>query len=280
MKRVLELAEKRPVIFALFVTVVLYVGMTGAYVLGGILSGAPYGDLISQAVGKVIATACLALVLWRFGWQQTSGLTRLGGGRAWLLALLPIAYGVAATAYAFFGHLRFSISDPVLALIVARNADEVDQLVANWIRQGHRAAGLGTDVTTPEGRQAIVHSVESRFGGLDILVNNVGTNIRKQANDYTEDEVAHIFRANVSSAWELSRSCFGYLKVIYTAGIGVCYSNPGKIAALQSFEHGLCTYEVLSPISTCGSSLALSRFCGHPHTRHYRSSSADTVRIH
>ena len=124
-------------------------------------------------------------------------------------------------------------------LIVARNADEVDQLVTNWNRQDHRAIGVAADVATSDGRQAVVHAVESRFGGLDILVNNVGTNIRKQANDYTEDDVAYIFRTNVSSAWELSRSCFGHLKQSQSASVVNITSVAGLVSLRTGVPYGM-----------------------------------------
>jgi membrane protease YdiL (CAAX protease family) len=122
MRKQLSLAENRPVAFALVVTVVLFALMTGAYVLGAVLSGAPYGDQIGQTLGMLVATACLAFVLWRFGWLTTSGLAGLGSGRAWLAVLVPIVYGIAATLYAYSGGRGFSISDPALALLVALNA--------------------------------------------------------------------------------------------------------------------------------------------------------------
>ena len=90
-------------VFCLVLTAVLFLLMAGAYVLGAVMSGSIYGEQIGQALGMLIATACLAFVLWRFGWLETSGFARLGGGRAWLLALLPIAYGVAANLYAYSG---------------------------------------------------------------------------------------------------------------------------------------------------------------------------------
>ncbi|MEZ5012433.1 MAG: SDR family NAD(P)-dependent oxidoreductase [Bacteroidales bacterium] len=43
------------------------------------------------------------------------------------------------------------------------------------------------------------------FGKLDILVNNVGTNIRKKTADYSDEEIEFIFDTNLRSALRLSR---------------------------------------------------------------------------
>ena len=45
------------------------------------------------------------------------------------------------------------------------------------------------DVSTAEGREVLRKEIETKFGGkLDVLVNNVGTNIRKSTAEYTEDD--------------------------------------------------------------------------------------------
>jgi membrane protease YdiL (CAAX protease family) len=125
MKGFLRLATERPVVFALVVTGVLYLLMTGSYILGAAASGDVYGEQIGQALGRLMATGCLAFVLWRFGWLAASGLTRFGGARAWLPALLPIVYGIAANLYAYFRDFRFDVSDPALAALVTLNAMSV-----------------------------------------------------------------------------------------------------------------------------------------------------------
>ena len=81
--------------------------------------------------------------------------------------------------------------------IVARNAEAVKQQVEIWRSQGLKADGIAADVASSEGRGAIAEQV-NQVGGLDILVNNVGTNIRKKALDYTEDEYTSIFQTNLT----------------------------------------------------------------------------------
>lgn len=64
---------------------------------------------------------------------------------------------------------------------------------------------LATDVSTSEGRTALVEKIESAWGSLDILVNNVGTNIRKSTTAYTVEEYDFVMNTNLRSAFELSR---------------------------------------------------------------------------
>ena len=63
--------------------------------------------------------------------------------------------------------------------IVARNAEDVEMRLAEWKRRDLPAYGLRADVTVEADRAAMIAAVEQRWGRLDVLVNNVGMNIRK-----------------------------------------------------------------------------------------------------
>ena len=117
--------------------------------------------------------------------------------------------------------------------IVARNAAAVEQQVATWRSQGWDACGIAADVATGDGRQAIKEQVE-QIEGLDILVNNVGTNIRKRVLEYTEDEYTSIFQTNLTSAFEMCRLTYPLLK----AGGNSSIVNVGSVAGLTSLRTG------------------------------------------
>lgn len=58
--------------------------------------------------------------------------------------------------------------------ICARGADALAEAAADLEGRGAEVEAIAQDVTTPEGATAVVEAAKSRFGGLDILVNNVG----------------------------------------------------------------------------------------------------------
>ena len=69
------------------------------------------------------------------------------------------------------------------------------------------------DVSTAEGRSALLRAASERFDGrLDILVNNVGTNVRKATADYTEEEAAHVLNTNFTSCFELCRAALPMMR--------------------------------------------------------------------
>lgn len=102
--------------------------------------------------------------------------------------------------------------------IVARNADEVEAKVAEWHALGLPAFGTVADMTNAEGRATTVSFAVSSLGGLDILVNNVGTNIRKTTTEYTPEDFNKVMDTNVTTVWEMCRAAYPHLRAAATNG--------------------------------------------------------------
>ncbi len=119
-------------------------------------------------------------------------------------------------------------------LIVARNAEEVERQLAAWREEGGlKAHGVAADVATEAGRRAVHAATTRTLHGLDILVNNVGTNIRKRAVEYDTGEYEKLMATNVASAFELSRLSYEQLKESGGASI-VNVSSVAGIVALRT----------------------------------------------
>lgn len=87
--------------------------------------------------------------------------------------------------------------------LAARTAADVDAVVAEVAATGAVVHGLVADLAMPEGRAAVVDAMTTR-GRLDVLVNNVGRNLRKPTLDWTLDDLHAVFGTNVDSAWGLT----------------------------------------------------------------------------
>ena len=87
-------------------------------------------------------------------------------------------------------------------LAVARKEADLQQLLQ---QHPEGLSILAADVSTTEGRAALVVAVQQKWDRLDVLVNNVGTNIRKPATAYTTEEYDFILNTNLRSAFELCR---------------------------------------------------------------------------
>jgi Tropinone reductase 1 len=113
-------------------------------------------------------------------------------------------------------------------LVAARDPIGVDAARAEWNERGNKADALVADVTTPEGRTALVREASSRWEAIDILINNVGAGLRKPFADYTEEDVDALVSRNFTSALHVSRTFLPLL----TKGSDAAVVNVGSIAGL------------------------------------------------
>ena len=97
-------------------------------------------------------------------------------------------------------------------LLVARDQRAVEEAVARYRQQGLPAFGAALDMSQPADRKQAIAPVAKLWDQLDILVNNVGTNIRKKIPDYSEDEYQFLLDTNLTSAFDLSRQALPYLR--------------------------------------------------------------------
>jgi tropinone reductase I len=121
-------------------------------------------------------------------------------------------------------------------LAVARDAARIEQRLEDWRRRGFSLSrGIAADVSQAEGRTRVLREAEGFGAGLDVLVNNVGTNIRKPAVAYSAEEYERIVSTNMSSAFELTRAAHGLLK---SARMGASVVNVSSVSGLTHTSTG------------------------------------------
>ena len=89
--------------------------------------------------------------------------------------------------------------------LVARNQQEIDNLISMLQQRGNQVDGIAADVSDGNARKKIIDTLNARWGKLDVLVNNVGTNVRKKFVEYTEEEYRRLFEINLFSVTEMCR---------------------------------------------------------------------------
>ena len=122
-------------------------------------------------------------------------------------------------------------------LLVARGPDALAAQVAAIRAAGGAADGVVADVATPEGRALVLDAVRA-WGALDVLVNNVGINLRRPTLEATPEDWEVIVRTNVTSAWELSRGCHAWV----AASPGASVVNMGSVAGFRSVRTSTAIY--------------------------------------
>ena len=95
--------------------------------------------------------------------------------------------------------------DGAQVVIAARRAEAAQQAAEGIVAQGGTAAAVATDVRSSSAITALVEATVSRFGAVDIVVNNAGVSTRRAApEEFTEDEIDAILDTNLKGAYLLS----------------------------------------------------------------------------
>ena len=82
-------------------------------------------------------------------------------------------------------------------MLVARRGDKLAEVAA---RCGESAHAVTADVTRRDEVKRVVSEALTRFGRVDVWVNNVGRGINRVPSELTDDDIDDIIRVNVKSA--------------------------------------------------------------------------------
>ncbi|XP_051182036.1 tropinone reductase homolog At5g06060 isoform X3 [Lolium perenne] len=116
----------------------------------------------------------------------------------------------------------------------SRKEAELGERLKEWEAKGFRVTVSVCDLSVREQRERLVRDVGDRFGSkLDILVNNVGTNIRKPTIEYSAEDYSFVMSTNLESAYHLCQLAHPLLKAS-GAGSNVLITSIAGIVALYS----------------------------------------------
>ena len=79
-------------------------------------------------------------------------------------------------------------------------------------RAGGEAFLFQADVSDPRQAKAMAEAAVSRYGRLDILVNNAAMQYNLFIDEYDEQTLRRIWDINFGGYWRMMRECFPYLK--------------------------------------------------------------------
>ena len=110
-----------------------------------------------------------------------------------------------------------AIADEFISLgaevfIVSRNQKDVENIIKEYGQSGRNVEGISADLSKKNERLKLFNSVNEKWGALDILVNNVGTNLRKKTIDYTDEDYKFLMSSNLDSAFDMCKMFYPLLK--------------------------------------------------------------------
>jgi NAD(P)-dependent dehydrogenase (short-subunit alcohol dehydrogenase family) len=124
--------------------------------------------------------------------------------------------------------------------LVARNVDLLNEVADAAQTTGTEAVAFPADVTSESDVRGLETAVIKQFGGVQILVNNAGMNLRKALPEFTLEEWRRVMDTNLTSAFLLCRSFVpqmkgrGYGRIINLTSIMSHVALPGRTAYCAS----------------------------------------------
>jgi len=120
-------------------------------------------------------------------------------------------------------------------MIVGRNHELMNRTLTELKAEGLEIIPVTTDLSIPVNRERLAETVQVKFDKLDILVNNVGTNIRRKSTDYNNEEVDFLLQTNLRSAFDLTCKLHRMLKQSGSASV----VNIASVAGLTHLRTGV-----------------------------------------
>jgi len=108
--------------------------------------------------------------------------------------------------------------------LIGRDMEKGEAAAAKLVAQGHDAAFFSADITVEHSVRTTVEAVGSRFGSVELLINNAGIAVRKRPEDYTLEEWHRVLDTNLTSAFLMSHAVYPFM----------CRSGGGKIVNIAS----------------------------------------------
>lgn len=146
--------------------------------------------------------------------------------------------------------------------LCSRSGAEVEARVGelNELYEG-RVFGVACDVSRPEEVSNLFDEAVSRFGGLDILINNAGVGSRSFVEGMSDDEWISTLGTNLSGVFYCSRAAIPLMK---RAGGGYII-NIGSLAGTHGFAGGAAY--CATKFGLIGFSESLMQEVRHDHIR-------------
>lgn len=120
-------------------------------------------------------------------------------------------------------------------IVVARDT----KVIQGKLKNSANLYTMDGDVSDAAFREQLQNKIAENWGKLDILVNNVGTNIRKKFVDYGEEEYRKLFETNLFSMTEITRKVFPFLKKSGAASVINIASVAGKLDVQSGPPYGM-----------------------------------------
>jgi len=136
--------------------------------------------------------------------------------------------------------------------VCARNIDNVNKVVAEINKAGGVGFGMSSDMSKAEDPGKFIEGVVSKFGRIDVLVNNAGSSIRGPFLEMTDAQFAGDIELKVYGAMRCARAAIPYMqkqgggRIINITTVGAKQPGAQSMPTTMSRAAGLVLTKSLS----------------------------------
>lgn len=143
---------------------------------------------------------------------------------------------------------------------------QIDQARAQVEAYGHNVHYHGADMSKPDEIQAMVEACESRFGGVDILINNAGIQHVAAVEEFPIERWDAILAINLSAAFHTTRLTIRGMKqrnwgrIVNIASVHGLVASAHKSAYVAA-KHGLVGLTKSVALETATTGVTVNAIC-------------------
>jgi NAD(P)-dependent dehydrogenase (short-subunit alcohol dehydrogenase family) len=144
------------------------------------------------------------------------------------------------------GIVRLFAEEGARVVVSGRNETQGEAVAAEIAAQGAQAVFIRADVSVEAECRALIDGAVERYGGIDVLVNNVGLTTRGTIEDTTVELWDKLFATNVRSAFICMQQAVKYMKErrrgsIINIGSVNAYIGEPKLMAYSATKGAMMT---------------------------------------
>lgn len=148
-------------------------------------------------------------------------------------------------------------------VLAARGRDALEALADELRAQGAEAICIPTDVGDAAACARLLDQAAAEMGGIDVLVNNAGLNVRGAVEEHPAADLAQVVQVNLSAPIVLSRSVLPFLRQRGGGSIVNVASIAGKIplaheATYSATKFGLRAFSIAMAEELAGTGITVS----------------------
>lgn len=119
-------------------------------------------------------------------------------------------------------------------IFISRNSEDIKSLEISLSEKGCNVKGFSADLSITEERKKFFDYLPLIWDKFDILINNVGTNIRKKSTEYSDKEFETIINTNLFNTFDMCKRSYDFL---FKSDDG-CIVNISSVAGILHVRTG------------------------------------------